>query len=246
MIVATQGRGLWILDDLTVLHQLQKNENSPKLYTPKDVYRVAGRGGRSSLTEGTNLPNGAIVHYYLPEFDEKTDSLAISFHDTNGDEIKRFSNHDKKNKLTAKVGGNQLVWNMRYKGAERLKGMILWGASLAGAKAVPGIYQVQLHLNGETLSQDFEILPNPLAEATVAQMQEQFDFVNVVNQTIGGIIKNVRVDCLNCDSVKGIEQLGILTHSSNRVNGINQPAEVVSKVGGEKEANGRLGSPPKR
>ena len=73
---------------------------------------------------------------------------------------------------------------MRYKGAERLKGMILWGASLAGAKAVPGAYQVQLHLNGETLSQDFKILPNPLAEATVAQMQEQFDFVNGVNQTI--------------------------------------------------------------
>ena len=68
----------------------------------------------------------------------------------------------------------------------------------------------------------------------------------VVNQTIGGIFKNVRLDCLNCDSVKGIEQIGILTHSSNRVNGINQAAEVVSKVGGEKEANGRLGSPPKR
>jgi hypothetical protein len=73
---------------------------------------------------------------------------------------------------------------MRYKGAERLKGMILWGASLAGAKAVPGTYQVQLHLNGETLSEDFKILPNPLAEATVVQMQEQFDFVNGVNQTI--------------------------------------------------------------
>ena len=72
----------------------------------------------------------------------------------------------------------------------------------------------------------------------------------VVNQTIGGIFKNVRLDCVNCDSVKGIEQLGILTHSSNRVIGINQTAEVVSKVGGEKEANsrlrGRLGSPPKR
>ena len=184
LIVATQGRSLWVIDDLTVLHQLQKEENRPKLYAPKDAYRVPGRGGRSSLTEGTNLSNGAIVHYYLPEFNEKTDSLAISIHDANGDEIKRFSTSDKKNKLTAKAGGNQLVWDMRYKGAERLKGMILWGASLAGAKAVPGKYQVQLHFNGETLSQDFKILPNPLAEATVAQMQEQFDFVNGVNQTI--------------------------------------------------------------
>jgi hypothetical protein len=49
--------------------------------------------------------------------------------------------------------------------------------------------------------------------------------------------------------IQGIEQIGILIHSSNRVNGINQAAEVVSKVGAEKEekeANGRLGPPPKR
>jgi hypothetical protein len=61
----------------------------------------------------------------------------------------------------------------------------------------------------------------------------------VVNQTIGDIIRMVCLDCLNCDTI----------HSSNRVNGINQAAEVVSKVGAEKEekeANGRLGPPPKR
>lgn len=184
LIVATQGRSLWMLDDLTVLHQLDSDTKRPKLYAPKDVYRMPGRGGKPSLTEGTNLPNGAIVHFYLPEFDDKNDSIALSFHQADGTEIKRFSNHDKKNKLSAKKGGNQFVWNMRYKGAERLKGMILWGASLAGAKAVPGTYSVQLHLNGKKLTQDFTIKANPLAEATVAQMQEQFDFVNGVNQTI--------------------------------------------------------------
>jgi len=81
---------------------------------------------------------------------------------------------------------------MRYKGTERLKGMILWSASLAGAKAVPGNYSVQLHLNRDTLSQDFSILPNPLAETTVAQMQEQFDFVNGVNQTIDQAHKAIK------------------------------------------------------
>ncbi len=184
LIVATQGRSLWILDDLTVLHQLKAGATGPKLYAPKAVYRMPGRGGKSSLTAGTNLPNGAIVHYYLPTYDEKKDSIALSFHQADGTEIKRFSNRDKKNKLTLKEGGNQFVWDMRYKGAERLKDMILWGASLAGAKAVPGQYKVQLHLNGEKVEQDFEIIANPLAETSLAQMQEQFDFVNGVNQTI--------------------------------------------------------------
>jgi photosystem II stability/assembly factor-like uncharacterized protein len=56
LIVATQGRSLWMLDDLTVLHQLEKTVDKPVLYTPKPTYRVQGRGGRSSLTAGTNLP----------------------------------------------------------------------------------------------------------------------------------------------------------------------------------------------
>ena len=196
LIVATQGRSLWILDDLTVLHQLEKTNDKAVLYTPKPTYRVPGRGGRSSLTAGTNLPNGVITHFYIPEVNDKKDSVALSFHAADGSLIKRYSTQDKKNKLTVVKGGNQFVWNMRYDGAERLKGMILWGASLSGAKAVPGNYTVTLSYNGQEESKAFKILPSPLAETTVAQMQEQFDFVNGINQTIDAAhkaIKKIRI-----------------------------------------------------
>ena len=192
LIVATQGRSLWILDDLTVLHQLEKTNDKAVLYTPKPTYRVPGRGGRSSLTAGTNLPNGVITHFYIPEVNDKKDSVALSFHAADGSLIKRYSTQDKKNKLTLVKGGNQFVWNMRYDGAERLKGMILWGASLSGAKAVPGNYTVTLSYNGQEESKAFKILPNPLAETTVAQMQEQFDFVNGINQTIDAAHKAIK------------------------------------------------------
>ncbi len=81
-------------------------------------------------------------------------------------------------------GANTHNWNTRSDGAERLQGMILWAASLGGAKAVPGDYTVHLNINGTTQSQDFKILPDPRAEASVAQMQEQYDFINGVNQTV--------------------------------------------------------------
>ena len=81
---------------------------------------------------------------------------------------------------------------MRYDGAERLKGMILWGASLRGAKAVPGKYTVTLSYNGKDESKTFEILPSPLAETSVAQMQEQFDFVNGINETIDKAHKAIK------------------------------------------------------
>ena len=96
LIVATQGRSLWILDDLTVLHQLGKDDRQAILYTPKDSYRLSGRGGRSSLTAGTNLPNGVITHFYLPSYDAEKDSVALSFHKADGTLIKRFSTTDKK------------------------------------------------------------------------------------------------------------------------------------------------------
>ena len=73
--------------------------------------------------------------------------------------------------------------------------MIFWSASFSGAKAVPGEYSVELVLNGEVQTQDFTILKDPRAEVSVAQMKQQFDFVNAVNKTVDEAhkaIKNIR------------------------------------------------------
>jgi len=197
LIVATQGRSLWMIDDLTVLHQVDQNtaNQQMKLFKPKDSYRTQGSGGRSSLTEGTNLPNGVIVHFNIKDFDIAKDTVALHFKETDGTLIKSFSTSDKKNTLKVEAGGNQFVWNTRYEGAETLEGMIFWAASFSGAKAVPGTYKVVLEKNGTTQEQDFEILPDPTAEVTVAEMKLQFDFVNKVNATVDAAhkaIKNMR------------------------------------------------------
>ncbi len=78
LIVATQGRSLWILDDLTLLHQLNnKMDNSEMiLFKPKDSYRFKGSeiglavkfidsDESKSLTKGTNLPNGSIINFFF-------------------------------------------------------------------------------------------------------------------------------------------------------------------------------------
>jgi hypothetical protein len=109
--------------------------------------------------------------------------------------IKSYSTQDDKNKLNVKKGGNQFVWNTRYEGAEKIKGMVFWSASFSGAKAVPGDYKVSLIVNGKEQEQPFTILPDPRSESSVSDMQKQFDFVNKVNQTVDGAhkaIKNIR------------------------------------------------------
>ena len=197
LIVATQGRSIWMLDDLTVLHQLNsETSNAPMtLFKPKASYRTQGRSGKPSLTQGTNLANGVIVYFNLKNYNKEEDSVMLHFKEKDGTLIKTFSTTSKENKLEVKQGGNHFVWNSRYEGAETLDGMIFWSASFSGAKAVPGEYSVELVLNGEVQTQDFTILKDPRAEASVAQMKQQFDFVNAVNKTVDEAhkaIKNIR------------------------------------------------------
>ena len=194
LIVATQGRSLWMVDDLTVIHQALQKSARPEalLYKPKDSYRVQGRGGKASLTAGTNLSNGVIFHYYLKNYDAEKDTVAIEITEADGTLIKRFATTDKKNALKPQAGGNQWVWDMRYDGAERLKGMIFWSASFSGAKAVPGEYKAVLTVNGASQTQDFTILPSPKAEATIADMKAQFTFVKAVNTTVDKAHKAIK------------------------------------------------------
>ena len=198
LIVATQGRSIWMLDDLTVIHQLSPSIDQEKLYKPKDAYRIPGAGGRESLTAGTNLPNGVIVHYFIPTYDEEKDNVSLSFHSKDGSLIKEFSNNSKENLLKVKKGGNSFVWDMKYPGAKRIENMVLWAADFTGAKAVPNNYEVRLKVNGSELSQNFMILKNPNSEGTIDDIKSQFNFVNEIN----GIVDKAHKAIINIRKIK--------------------------------------------
>ena len=196
LIVATQGRSLWILDDLTVLHQLEEasKNSSAILYKPKDSYRTKGGAASTpSLTAGQNPPNGVVTHFYMKDFSEK-DSVSLTYTSMAGDTLAHYSTFakEKNKKLTVEKGGNTHVWDTRGKGAERLDGMILWWANLEGAKAVPGSYKVHLNTGGQSLTQDFKIIPDPRAEVSVADMQAQYDFISDVNGTVDRAHQSVK------------------------------------------------------
>jgi len=197
LIVATQGRSLWMIDDLSVIHQLYNADlNKNILFKPKDTYRMRGGSRAGSKTSGTNHPNGVITYFNLKDFKDD-DNVSLTYFDTKGDTIKTFSTNpdsyrDKKTKLTVEKGGNQFVWNMTYDGAERLPGMILWWASLQGPRAIPGNYKVNLNVNGEEQSKAFTIVADPRAESTQADMEKQFAFIKDVNKTMDDAHKSIK------------------------------------------------------
>ncbi|WP_054558753.1 WD40/YVTN/BNR-like repeat-containing protein [Croceitalea dokdonensis] len=196
LIVATQGRSVWMIDDLTVLHQLHKDKTAGKarLFAPKDSYRTKGRAAsKPSLTEGQNHPNGVVTHFYVKKATEK-DSISLTYTSMAGDTLANYStfNTEKGKKLKVKDGGNTHVWDTRGKGAEKLEGMILWWANLDGAKAVPGTYKVHLNVNGLTQTEEFKILPDPRAEVSVADMQKQYDFITSINETVDNAHQSIK------------------------------------------------------
>lgn len=78
LIAATQGRSFWIIDDLTVLHQLSDEIGAKPfhLFKPQDSYRMDGVK-RESKTAGTNRPGGVLVYYHLKE--EPKEEVRVEF-----------------------------------------------------------------------------------------------------------------------------------------------------------------------
>ena len=191
LIVATQGRSIWMIDDLTVIHQLANAKGKGNfLFKPKETYRMGGGGREGSLTSGTNHPSGVITYFNLEDPTDK--EVKLSFLNGKNDTIKSFSTKSKEDKLTVKKGANMFTWDTRGKGAERLKGMILWWASTNAPKAVPGQYKVVLQVDEAVQTQFFTISPDKNAETDLAGMQRQFDFVSDINKTVDKAHKSIK------------------------------------------------------
>jgi photosystem II stability/assembly factor-like uncharacterized protein len=195
LIAATQGRSIWIIDDLTPLHQLNKlNHNSNfHLFKPLDSYRMGySSWGGASSTSGKNHHNGVEVFFNIDKklIDENSD-ISLEFLDKNKNSIKKYSLNNKKSDLKLDGEKNSFVWNMRYDDAEGFDGLIMWAAGLTGPKAYPGSYSVRLKVGDSVLEEQFKILKDPRSSSTNEDLKEQFDFLISVRDKVTEIHKSI-------------------------------------------------------
>lgn len=227
LVVATHGRGFWILDDMTPLRGMsgEIHDAAAHLFAPRPTIhyitdwgfsRAPGPGkfyrgtGATMVTAvrtqkangqtvdinidaGQNPPDGVLVAYYLKEKPEG--EVKLTFLDAQGQEIKSFSS-EKKPKPPGEVdtstvvrgeekeqqeqlvqkeaGGNRFAWNMRYPDASKIEGFVGGEGALNGPNAAPGKYQVQLTVDGQTYTAEFEIQKDPRVNATQEDLDAQF------------------------------------------------------------------------
>jgi photosystem II stability/assembly factor-like uncharacterized protein len=194
MVLATQGRGFYVLDDMPLVRALDptkfERKDDVKLFPAKKVIRIAGEGGfgggRRNLTAGQNPASGATIYYFLK--DKPKGEVKLRFLDSSGRLIREISSkppahgdgeeedeeRGPRNTLaSAKEGLNHYVWDLRYEKAVGFPGLLMWDGSLEGPEAIPGEYKVELVVDGKTETQNFSIVKDPRAPTTPEQFKEE-------------------------------------------------------------------------
>ncbi|MDX2436726.1 MAG: glycosyl hydrolase, partial [Acidobacteriota bacterium] len=205
LVVATQGRSFWILDDLTVLHQMSADvaNTAPHLFTPRTVVRwvdQSGGGGRGAV--GQNPPFGAVVHYVLPPGldQEDADEVKLEILDADGEVLRSFSSQEPEKRapspwrrffpelaepplLDARSGANRTVWNLALPDAGLVDDAVLWGWP-GGPTVPPSSYQVRLTVGEWTDTATFEVIQDPRTDIPQEAFDEQYALASEIWQEL--------------------------------------------------------------
>jgi photosystem II stability/assembly factor-like uncharacterized protein len=189
LVVATNGRSIWIFDDLTPLRYFKKGT---QLFSTAPAIRWRYHGevdGTEDHNAAKNPPQGAVIHYH---FDQKpAGEITLDILDGSDALVQRLSSKKddtgviaeddpdtpweryKKPVLTAKAGVNRVVWDLRYQGATIIPGAKNDGGTpQRGPFVKPGTYKLVLKADGKTLTGTVEVRMDPRVKTATADVDE--------------------------------------------------------------------------
>ena len=191
LVVSTQGRAFWVLDDVSALHQMTDEVRTAEahLFVPRTAYR----GG---------AVEGASLFYYFAKLPEKDVKLEIldasgqvirSFQGKPGEAVDetpapRFGPRRGEQKLPVQKGLNRFAWDLREKAPELPTGVVHWGGA-PGMKVVPGSFQARLSAGDWSRTVPLEVVLTPGLSATSADLRDQYDFGKRVASEIDSLFE---------------------------------------------------------
>jgi photosystem II stability/assembly factor-like uncharacterized protein len=192
LVIATQGRSFWMIDDLTLLRTFDRAAIEKALFIvpPTEVVRMGGGGGKPTLTAGANLRQEGSIQFWLKEVPENKDAK-IRIIDSAGRSAIVFVRDEKQElgeaKLELKAGWNRIAWDLRYPAAEKFDNLILWGGGTGGPLAAPGEYTVKFELGEPPIEVPLKVVKDPRSSASDSDLQEQFSFLLEVRDKLSQI-----------------------------------------------------------
>jgi photosystem II stability/assembly factor-like uncharacterized protein len=204
IVVATHGRGFWILDDITPLRQLdEKLASSPAfLFRPQTAVRVRWNTNPDTplppdVPAGENPPDGAVIDYYLGR--TVSGPVTLEIRDARGQTVRRYSSADPvppvpadlniptywvrpSQVLSAAPGLHRFLWDMHYTPTPGVKPDYPIAAvyrntapSSTSPWVVPGEYTVVLIVAGQSYTAPLAVKMDPRVQASTADLARQFE-----------------------------------------------------------------------
>jgi photosystem II stability/assembly factor-like uncharacterized protein len=205
LAIATHGRSFWILDDISPLRDLKGGEleESVHLFQPAPAHRA--RGGEffhPRAAVGSNPPGGVVIDYSFKSAPQ--DDITMEIVDAKGQLVRKFSSKEKKQDgepelemahgnpvLPKKAGLNRFVWDMRYEPPRQVPGAVYDNGPPTGVLALPGKYEMELTADGKSYSAPIEIVPDPRAKISLADLEKQFALATQVRDLNDKVHKTV-------------------------------------------------------
>ena len=203
LVVATYGRGLWVLDDYSTLRQLTPAIASEPahLFAPGSATRLRRNVGADTpfppeVTHALNPLDGVIIDYWLAQAPSR--ALTLDVRDASGALVRHLSSaaispvteaarppHPNfwvaaPMPLPATAGTNRANWDLRYDAPPAVSHSYeinanpgLTPASPEGPVALPGTYSVTLGVDGRSYTQPVTVRGDPRSPATAAALRAQ-------------------------------------------------------------------------
>jgi len=188
LIVATHGRGFWVIDNITPLRQLSDDVSKANayLFQPADAYLLTpGNDNGTPMPRdepiAENPPFGAMIDYYLKS--NESGPVTIEILDPAGDVIRKYSSADKPmpvnletlnipaywvrtpETVSTAAGMHRWIWDLRPTPAPRPAGGGGGGFGRGGAALVlPGMYTIRFTVGGKSLTQPLIVRADPRAK----------------------------------------------------------------------------------
>jgi hypothetical protein len=192
LVVATYGRGFWILDDRTPFQQLDSHvhDSTAYLFAPRPAYRFLSRETILDQPDnghaGQNPPAGAALNYYLNS--ALPGDVKITIEDDQGQIVRTLAG-------TKTPGINRVWWDLRTDPANRIRlrtspifapqvglGPEGWrplpgGGGPINFRVAPGTYIVRLRAGGQEFSQKLSLRKDPGSSGSDADVLAQRQFL---------------------------------------------------------------------
>ena len=180
LILATHGRGIWIIDDITPLRALSKDllgKDIAFVDSRPITQRLQANGGWPSGDAnfvGENSPDGAVITYYQRNR-HLFGKLKIEILDATGKVIDQLP-------ASKRPGLNRVLWSMREKPPRVPSAAQLANFGVQGPRVMPGIYRVRLSKNGQTIETNLTVSLDARAKFSIADRKAQLAAANRVKQ----------------------------------------------------------------